>query len=294
MDVSRNEIYRFFVALEGTQPIPEPVRRERERYFKSAIGRIHELLRLVAECPESRILEIGSSPFFASHALVHFLKLDPSRFVMVDGSGPCDAGVARGEKSLFSCPYDRFCLNAEITPLPFAGESFDLVICQDVIEHLLYDPMFLVQQCNRVLKKGGTLILSTAPAVFSWHVTLRHLFNLTVEMGFDLAGRNPYARHHRLFSLAEVRRMVADNGFAVRRAFVRSHWYKIDGGMSLRARFAKRAVYLLDLGSAALSVLLPFLREKGGSQIWVVGEKSEFLEKIVYPRTLDIRSDFSD
>ena len=193
----------------------------------------------------------------------------------------------------FSRPYDRFCLNAELTPLPFAEESFDLVICQDVIEHLLYDPMFLVQQCNRVLKKGGILILSTAPSVFSWHVTLRHLFNLTVEMGFDVAGRNPYARHHRLFSLAEVRRMVADNGFSVRRAFVRSHWYKIDGGMSLRARFAKRAVYLLDLGSAALSVLLPFLREKGGSQIWVVGEKSEFLEKIAYPRTLDMHSDFA-
>jgi SAM-dependent methyltransferase len=294
MNVSRNEIYSFFVSLERSQSNSEQVRRERDRYFRSAIGRIHELLQLISERPELRILEIGASPFFASHALVHFLKLDPSRFVMIDGSGPCDTGVVRGEKTIFLRSYDRFCLNAEITPLPFAEESFDLVICQDVIEHLLYDPMFLVQQCNRVLKKGGILILSTAPSVFGWHVTLRHLFNLTVEMGFDVAGRNPYARHHRLFSLAEVRRMVAENGFAVRRAFVRSHWYKIDDRMSLRTRFAKRAVYLLDLGSAALSVLLPFLREKGGSQIWVVGEKSEFLEKIAYPRTLDMHSDFAD
>ena len=294
MNVSRNEIYRFFIALEDTQSSSEQVRRERERYFKSAIGRIHELLRLISERPELRILEIGASPFFASHALVHFLKMDPSRFVMIDGSGPCDPSVVREEKIFSSRPYGLYRLNAETTPLPFADEWFDLVICQDVIEHLLYDPLFLVQQCNRVLKKGGILILSTAPAVFSWHVTLRHLFNLNVEMGYDIAGRNPYARHHRLFSLAEVRQMAADNGFVVRRAFVKSHWYKIDGRMSLRARFAKRAVHLLDLGSSALSALLPFLREKGGSQIWVVGEKSEFLEKIAYSRTLNMHSDFID
>ena len=294
MNVSRNEIHRFFIALESTQSSSEQVCRERERYFKSAIGRIHELLRLVSDRPELRILEIGASPFFASVALVHYLKLDPSHFVMIDGAGPCETGVAGETKTFFSRSYDLFRMNAETTPLPFGDESFDLVICQDVIEHLLFDPLYLVQQCNRVLKKGGILILSTAPAVFSWHVTLRHLFNLNVEMGYDISGRNPYARHHRLFSLAEVRRMVADNGFAVRRAFIKSHWYKIDGRTSLRARFAKRAIYLLDRGSAALSVLLPFLREKGGSQIWVIGEKSEFLEKIAYPRTLNMHSDFID
>ena len=294
MNVSRSELYRFFVSVESMQANSEPVRRERERYFKSAIGRIHELLRLVPERPEFRILEIGASPFFASHALVHFFKLDPSRFAMIDGAGPCETKVEKETKTFYSRSYDLFRMNAETVPLPFADESFDLVVCQDVIEHLLFDPLFLIQQCNRVLKKGGILILSTAPAVFSWHVTLRHLFNLNVEMGFDIAGRDPYARHHRLFSLAEVRQMLAGNGFAVRRAFVRSHWYKNDRRMSFRARFARRAIYLLDLGSAPLSVLLPFLREKGGSQIWVVGEKSEYLEMIAYPRTLDMDSDFID
>ena len=294
MNVSRNEIHRFFIALESTQSNPEPVRRERERYFKSAIGRIHRLMGLIPDRPESRVLEIGASPFFASQAMIHFLRLDPGRFVMIDGAGPCDTCVEREKKTFFSRPYDLFRLNAETTPFPFADESFDLVICQDVIEHLLFDPLYLVQQCNRVLKKGGILILSTSPAVFSWHVTLRHLFNLTVEMGYDITHRNPYARHHRLYSLAEVRQMAAGNGFSVERAFVRSHWYRVDKGMNLRARFAKRAFHLLDRFSAALSVVLPFLKEKAGSQIWVVGRKTAFSETIVYPRTLNMHSDFTE
>ena len=215
--------------------------------------------------------------------MIHFLRLDPGRFAMIDGAGPCDTCVEREKKMFFSRSYDLFRLNAEMTPFPFADESFDLVICQDVIEHLFFDPLYLVQQCNRVLTKGGILILSTSPAVFSWHVTLRHFFNLNVEMGYDVTHRNPYARHHRLFSLAEVRQMAAGNGFVVERAFVRSHWYRVDREMSLRARFAKRAIHLLDRFSAALSVVLPFLKEKAGSQIWVIGGKRRFPKRSLIP-----------
>jgi SAM-dependent methyltransferase len=292
--IRREEVYRFLIEQEQEVSHPEAIRKERERYFQSAVGRIHRLLCLIPDRPESKVLEIGASPFFASRAMIHFLGLDPGRFFMIDGAGPCDHNVVREEVVLSSRPYGLFRLNAETTPLPFADESFDLVICQDVIEHLFYDPLYLVQQCNRVLKKGGILVLSTSPAVFSWHVTLRHLLNLNVEMGYDVTYRNPYARHHRLFSLAEVRQMVAGNGFSVQRAFVRSHWYGVDKGMSLRARFARRTIYLLDLLSAALSVVLPFLKEKAGSQIWVVGAKTAFSETIVYPRTLDMHSDFTE
>jgi len=44
--------------------------------------------------------------------------------------------------------------------LPFNSEKFDLVIAGHIIEHLL-DTSFFLKECNRILKKGGTLIIST-------------------------------------------------------------------------------------------------------------------------------------
>jgi SAM-dependent methyltransferase len=45
-------------------------------------------------------------------------------------------------------------------PLPFENESFDLVWCSEVIEHLR-NPAFSVSEMRRVLKPGGKLIVTT-------------------------------------------------------------------------------------------------------------------------------------
>jgi SAM-dependent methyltransferase len=43
----------------------------------------------------------------------------------------------------------------EDLPLPFGNESFDEILCQDVLEHLEYVP--LMKDLHRILKKGGKL-----------------------------------------------------------------------------------------------------------------------------------------
>ena len=51
--------------------------------------------------------------------------------------------------------------------MPVEDNSFDLVLCTEVLEHA-NDPQGIVNECYRVLKPGGTLIV-TVPTIFPQH-----------------------------------------------------------------------------------------------------------------------------
>jgi len=48
----------------------------------------------------------------------------------------------------------------DIHNLPFQNEEFEVVLCVEVLEHVL-DPRKAIAEMHRVLKKGGTLVLTT-------------------------------------------------------------------------------------------------------------------------------------
>ena len=81
------------------------------------------------------------------------------------------------------------------------SDSFDLVLCTHVIEHV-YDPPRFVQQARDRLKPGGWLVMTT-PNMDSW---LRHLFR----------SRWPSFKvpeHVVLYNKACLRRLLEDHGF---------------------------------------------------------------------------------
>ncbi|HEY0075802.1 MAG TPA: class I SAM-dependent methyltransferase [Abditibacteriaceae bacterium] len=63
--------------------------------------------------------------------------------------------------------------------LDFANESFDLVWCSEVIEHLK-DPAFFRDEAMRVLKPGGRLVLTTPNSAF-WFYPLMSLVGQTPQ-----------------------------------------------------------------------------------------------------------------
>jgi SAM-dependent methyltransferase len=99
----------------------------------------------------NRILDLGcgEGPYayrFTRENESYGLDACPKRLLLGE-----DNAIAKGYKAL---------IIAEGLSLPFADASFDMVICTEVIEHVL-EVRQLVGEINRVLKKGGRLILST-------------------------------------------------------------------------------------------------------------------------------------
>lgn len=94
-------------------------------------------------------------------------------------------------------------------PIPFKDDSFDVVVCSEVLEHLFL-PEKTLKECYRVLKKSGLFI-----------VTVPNLYCLRNRISM-MMGRNckfveyPLNRHHiRFFSLYGMIDILKETGFKI-------------------------------------------------------------------------------
>ena len=132
--------------------------------------------------------------------------------------------------------------------LPFASDRFDLVFASEIIEHLVDGAAFL-GELLRVLKPGGTLLLSTPNSAF-W-----------VYRVYAVAGRTlsdvQHPGHVRFFAMRSLKALVEEAGFADARFAARHIYLILFGGLTERL-----APVLSSLG------LRRELRFKTGSHFW--------------------------
>jgi ubiquinone/menaquinone biosynthesis C-methylase UbiE len=104
-----------------------------------------------------------------------------------------------------------YSLDLESEPLPVEDETFDFIICSEVIEHLDVDPMFMMSEINRVLKTGGKLILTTPNAV-STHSIRKMLSGHEPYFYMQYQkDRSPY-RHNYEYSVHSLRQVLKASG----------------------------------------------------------------------------------
>lgn len=92
-------------------------------------------------------------------------------------------------------------------PIPYEDGFFDTVIAGDVIEHVA-NPMFMLCEANRVLKPGGTLIVSTPNPYYYWEL----MQNLLVRYAFMKARQEG---HFTTFTRINMRNILERTGFAL-------------------------------------------------------------------------------
>lgn len=100
--------------------------------------RYQEMKKLIKSSPEKIILDIGGGLYPISKGF------ESKKTVIIDGDIQFEPDILMD-------------LN---NPLPIEDNSIDLVIAGEILEHLI-NPFMFLQEINRVLKKGGELILST-------------------------------------------------------------------------------------------------------------------------------------
>lgn len=103
--------------------------------------------------------------------------------------------------------------------LPFRDASFDGVLCDDVIEHLV-DPDHFARDAHRVLRPGGSLFLTT-PNLAAWFNRAlllcgrQPLFSeVSLERVFGRPGEDVVG-HLRLFTKPALRQFLEYHGFEI-------------------------------------------------------------------------------
>jgi 2-polyprenyl-3-methyl-5-hydroxy-6-metoxy-1,4-benzoquinol methylase len=107
----------------------------------------------------------------------------------------------------FRCDY----FDAESDPFPYVDDSFETVVCSEVIEHLKYDPAHMLEEANRVLKIGGKLVLTT-PNITSATALYRLLSGVHPQTWSVYTGKDA-DRHNREYAPREIVRLLEACGF---------------------------------------------------------------------------------
>jgi SAM-dependent methyltransferase len=160
-------------------------------------------------------LQAGASDDAGRHAINAFVRAAAARApeggcVLDAGAGECvyrplfagrryvaiDRGVGDG-----GWDYGRLDATADLERIPFAGASFEFVLCTETLEHVAR-PAVVLAELRRVLKPGGTLVL-TVPFLHPVHQAPHDFYRYT-----------PYGLRHLLGEAGfEVESLSAVGGF---------------------------------------------------------------------------------
>lgn len=249
-------------------------------YLDMALERIFVTLGLIEKhyhVRNGKILEIGSFPFFFTLPLLEMCDDSVTGIVAPEQIWPGEPyEIAKRSTNIETTgknyPFDYWTCNAEKDIFPFNDETFDMVVCAEVLEHLIQDPGHMIYEINRVLKPGGLLILTTPNGLF-WRIIHKMIFFGNHE---QYSKYSVYGRHNRLWALDEIDCILTGNNFQViesRRAYAQEKAldFMITDRLTLQS-----VVYDLSLlfMAALVNLPIPFLRKKKGDQLYVVAKKT--------------------
>ena len=115
-----------------------------------------------------------------------------------------DISHSQIERNARAHPEIKFVQHDLAQPLPFAPESFDVIWCSEVLEHL-FDPGFALREMQRVMAPGGRLLV-TVP----YHGMVKDVLIALFKWDEHFVPTNP---HIRFFTRKTLSQLAASAGF---------------------------------------------------------------------------------
>jgi SAM-dependent methyltransferase len=249
-----------------------------------------------------KVLELGANPYFLTQMI-------QDRFGSEMHTNGCPLGLTEDDEEIRSGivsfessaggeqrPVENRLFNVEEDRYPYDDSSFDLVICQELIEHLLFSPTFMLNEIHRVLKKGGKLIM-TCPNVARIDVLRKVLTNKNPIWGYvkvvDKSGRRNsdwpgshgvYGRHNREYTLAEATDLARGCGFKILESeCLTFHLPKVQASLGHPLLFLQTLIYRSMKSATFLP--LKFLQLKKDF-VFIAAEKDRDTPVEYYPPSL--------
>ena len=208
----------FVLVGQAVSPVEAWVAPEAREYASNHKSRFVHTLEMTPAGDESKaILEMGAY-MQITPALRFQLGYGKVRGCYFGKLGQVDRkSIVSESGQTFECDVDHF--DAERDAFPYSAESFDTVLCCELIEHLFTDPMHMMSEINRILKPGGHLLITT-PNLGSLRAISAIL--LGYHPSFFPAyirprreGEEAEARHNREYVPMEVQHLLTNSGFEV-------------------------------------------------------------------------------
>ncbi len=120
-----------------------------------------------------RILDLGAGMGYLSWKLAEHLasRGQPATEILT----ACDLYPENFEYDPVACEHADFS-----DRLPFADDTFDLIVCMEVIEHVP-NQLHLVSEAHRIVRPGGRVVFTT-PNILNINARLRYLFTGTMPL----------------------------------------------------------------------------------------------------------------
>ena len=231
---------------------------ELDDLFRGSIDRFCEITFRLQSCP--KILDVGAGQGMLAALLSRFGH--ECHALDIFDQTKRYAGIYRQNGIHF-----QVC-NSEVDPLPFADNTFDAVVCCQVLEHFTHSHLPVMKEIRRVLKPGGVVEVDVPNAVCfrnrsrmirGKHITFDYREHYLHAAPVLYKGRSFYpARHNREFTRQELMILLEEAGFRkIEVAFLKSRRYREGLG-----RFRSLGSALRDLAPSLRKSLIAFA-EKG-------------------------------
>ncbi len=226
-------------------------------YFRAHVERLHRCCSHFGlfEGSHGDVLEIG--PFYSYTPII--LRERARNYHVIEADDPVVHPVVEAYRSKgVSCEYlDLFDVFGGVVGanrrLPFEDNSFDTVICWEVMEHFNFNPVPFVRELYRVLKPGGVGYLSVpnrASLVAHISLLLGTGQDKLIDQYFQFADYQSggkvvfYGLHWREYTLREFRRLFAKQGFEILEAGHLLTFFTRDN-LSLSRRIVRKLAYAI-------------------------------------------------